>query len=543
MMIDLQEMEKHAQAVKKFRSLCDMHRIPFGERRNLTDLVTSLRENRHFAMDFWAMAGDMSVRERGTLSDDEMLEALVEGASGITPATLPQTEKGAAAELKAMLAGVDVDAPVLPDPISEPGDTLTSDEEERERIWASDEQRREPWQTTQRRTAPPEVSKTQRTIAEALLRLEETSRQLQDHLAAIEQTTGRANENAEVSEIKEQREEDTVEETKPIIVPPPGLAKGASIEHEVPFEERRPALVEEPAIHATANTEKAHGRSGIASHSPPTEPEVFEPRPVGSLSRRGFALSEDTDDDPSIVVPLAAYAESHHESLTIRAAVVVVLVVMLGTGWLALSRGYGKDLIDRYGAATREKLGLVRQEIHELTAPPSKTATQPTPQASQPERAAPAPNRPPTRNSSATRSRSAPVPRPAATKPQQKLSPAVSAHSPSSASRAPRVETPLDRRDLVRVPASTMEANLVTSRVPVYPETAKAMGIEGPVVVEAMISRSGAVEYARAISGDPHLRVAAEEAVMKWRYKPYLLNGRAVEAATQVRVVFKLPER
>jgi TonB family protein len=101
----------------------------------------------------------------------------------------------------------------------------------------------------------------------------------------------------------------------------------------------------------------------------------------------------------------------------------------------------------------------------------------------------------------------------------------------------------LDRRDLVRVPASTMEVNLVTSRVPVYPETAKAMGIEGPVVVEAAISRSGAVEYARAISGDPHLRAAAEEAVTKWRYKPYLINGNAVEAATQVRVVFKLPER
>jgi TonB family protein len=86
-----------------------------------------------------------------------------------------------------------------------------------------------------------------------------------------------------------------------------------------------------------------------------------------------------------------------------------------------------------------------------------------------------------------------------------------------------------------------MEANLITSRVPIYPEAAKAMEIEGTVVLEVTISSSGAVDFARAVSGDSHLRAAAEEAVLKWRYKPYILQGRAVEAATQVRVVFKLP--
>jgi TonB family protein len=95
--------------------------------------------------------------------------------------------------------------------------------------------------------------------------------------------------------------------------------------------------------------------------------------------------------------------------------------------------------------------------------------------------------------------------------------------------------------DAVRVPAAVMEANLISSRVPVYPDAARAMEIEGTVVVEAVISRTGAVDYARAISGDSHLRAAAEEAVMKWRYKPYLLNGVPVEAATQVRVTFRLP--
>jgi protein TonB len=85
-----------------------------------------------------------------------------------------------------------------------------------------------------------------------------------------------------------------------------------------------------------------------------------------------------------------------------------------------------------------------------------------------------------------------------------------------------------------------MQANLLSSRVAVYPEDARAMGIEGAVEVEAVISRTGAVEYAHAISGDPHLRSAAEEAVMTWRYKPYAINGTPVQAVTQARVNFRL---
>lgn len=88
-----------------------------------------------------------------------------------------------------------------------------------------------------------------------------------------------------------------------------------------------------------------------------------------------------------------------------------------------------------------------------------------------------------------------------------------------------------------------MEENLVASRVPIYPDNARAMRIEGPVVVETMITKSGTVAYARAISGDPSLRTAAEAAVSKWRYKPYTHNGRAVDVVTQVRLVFRLSQR
>jgi TonB family protein len=94
--------------------------------------------------------------------------------------------------------------------------------------------------------------------------------------------------------------------------------------------------------------------------------------------------------------------------------------------------------------------------------------------------------------------------------------------------------------DTVRVAPGVMDANLVASRVPAYPEVAKAEGIQGPVVMEAVISKSGAVDHVRVIQGEKQLRSAAEEAVLKWRYRPYLLNGSPVDVATVIRVDFRL---
>jgi TonB family protein len=85
-----------------------------------------------------------------------------------------------------------------------------------------------------------------------------------------------------------------------------------------------------------------------------------------------------------------------------------------------------------------------------------------------------------------------------------------------------------------------MEANLVTSRVPAYPEAAKAEGIQGPVVMETVISKSGTVDHVRVVEGDRQLRSAAEEAVLKWRFRPYVLNGQPVDVVTMVRVDFRL---
>ena len=85
-----------------------------------------------------------------------------------------------------------------------------------------------------------------------------------------------------------------------------------------------------------------------------------------------------------------------------------------------------------------------------------------------------------------------------------------------------------------------MEGNLVHRTEPIYPAIAKQAGIEGTVVVKAIISRTGTIEQEQIVSGHPLLARAALNAVRQWKYRPYLLDGEAVEVETQVTVRFVL---
>jgi protein TonB len=61
------------------------------------------------------------------------------------------------------------------------------------------------------------------------------------------------------------------------------------------------------------------------------------------------------------------------------------------------------------------------------------------------------------------------------------------------------------------------------------------------VVLEAWIGTDGAIRELKLVRGSLLLGKAACDAVKRWRYKPYLLDGKAVEAQTFVTVDFRLP--
>ena len=55
-----------------------------------------------------------------------------------------------------------------------------------------------------------------------------------------------------------------------------------------------------------------------------------------------------------------------------------------------------------------------------------------------------------------------------------------------------------------------------------------------------MIGTDGNMENVRVISGPPELQQSALDAVRQWTYKPYLLNGDAVEVETTINVIYNL---
>jgi periplasmic protein TonB len=92
----------------------------------------------------------------------------------------------------------------------------------------------------------------------------------------------------------------------------------------------------------------------------------------------------------------------------------------------------------------------------------------------------------------------------------------------------------------IRVSGMVEEGLLIKRTIPIYPPIALASHIEGTVVLQATISRSGTIANLHIISGPMMLQEAAKNAVQQWQYRPYLLSGEPVEVETTVNVIFKL---
>jgi TonB family protein len=82
---------------------------------------------------------------------------------------------------------------------------------------------------------------------------------------------------------------------------------------------------------------------------------------------------------------------------------------------------------------------------------------------------------------------------------------------------------------------------LLQKVLPSYPEQAVKARLQGAVVLQAWIARDGTIQDLKLVRGSFLLGQAAYRAVKQWRYQPYLVNGRAVQAETFVTVDFRLP--
>lgn len=100
----------------------------------------------------------------------------------------------------------------------------------------------------------------------------------------------------------------------------------------------------------------------------------------------------------------------------------------------------------------------------------------------------------------------------------------------------PKIATP----QRVRVSSGVSQGLLIRKVPPAYPPLARQARIQGTVILQAQISKTGDIENLTLVSGHPMLAPAAIEAVKQWKYRPYLLNGEPVEVDTQVQVNFTL---
>jgi len=79
---------------------------------------------------------------------------------------------------------------------------------------------------------------------------------------------------------------------------------------------------------------------------------------------------------------------------------------------------------------------------------------------------------------------------------------------------------------------------LIGQVAPRYPEFAKAQHVSGDVVIDALIDTRGNVRKAQVLSGPVPLRGAATSAVMMWKYKPAVLDGKPTEVHERITVKF-----
>ena len=92
--------------------------------------------------------------------------------------------------------------------------------------------------------------------------------------------------------------------------------------------------------------------------------------------------------------------------------------------------------------------------------------------------------------------------------------------------------------------AGNSPAGILSKTRPVYPRTALQRGQEGWVKVSFTITEQGRIENPAVVSSRPRqiFDQAALEAIMQWRFRPKVVNGKPVQAKAIQEIRFTLPQ-
>jgi protein TonB len=92
----------------------------------------------------------------------------------------------------------------------------------------------------------------------------------------------------------------------------------------------------------------------------------------------------------------------------------------------------------------------------------------------------------------------------------------------------------------IRVGGAILQPTKTKHVNPMYPALAQSAGVQGVVILEALIGTEGKVTNARVLRSVPLLDQAALDAVMQWEFTPTRLNGQPVPVLMTMTVQFTL---
>ncbi len=110
--------------------------------------------------------------------------------------------------------------------------------------------------------------------------------------------------------------------------------------------------------------------------------------------------------------------------------------------------------------------------------------------------------------------------------------------------RYPIFRTPIASRSGDPIPNPEVPPVKISGEQPQYTDEARRARVQGIVILDALVERDGRVSAARVLKPLPFgLDQRALDAVLTWKFKPALQNGKAVRAIQQVSVAFNLPDQ
>lgn len=513
-----------------------MHGVQIGSHKDLPGFLEKLVENGHLAMDFWAFIGKLSHREGGELSDDQTLAVVIEG---ITDSDVWQEDGGlkrTVERLRAMLAGVDV---------------LGTEERQVDIAFPRTEtgsQRDDRPSRTHAGESPTRPSDSQASLSRDMVDEDQDPSAVLSttHAPRLEEELLRL----ELTRLLKQYFDDVA---KRISKREPHLEAATSMGTIASAMTRR-SLEEPPSDEM--EEERLKRISRLVADSPPSfvdTSSATEAPLTHRVARRQEPQLEGYGKSVSVLLLVAwligaAFAVNPYRKPLRRGFSAWVHQQLQSNGPAALANLNSQSDSSDEDAADEQTIQTLPSQSRPAQAQPSQSqpsqgrfsSRQPGASSQPPIKNTLTPppiGAPPTHSGSATTS----------------ATPRTSRNSVDSGiTHKPILDRPLVQSDdaladntsggdsvrIVQVDPSTMEGNLIVSRVPVYPEAAKANRVAGHVTMQAIIAKDGTVKRLHVTEGDSRLRTAAVEAVYKWRYKPYMIDGEPVEATTTITVNF-----